>query len=52
MCCKLKLKTLNNEKRQHHFGITGNIACVLIHADALHSNTFGEGGGGKVLHEI
>ena len=30
MCCKLKLKT---------FGITGNVACVLIHAFALHSDT-------------
>ena len=27
------------EKRQHHFGITGNVTRVLIHAFALHSNT-------------
>ena len=27
------------EKRQHRFGITGNVACVLIHAFALHSDT-------------
>ena len=28
------------EKQQHCFGITGNVACVLIHAFALHSDTF------------
>ena len=50
MCCKLKLKTLNNRKWQHRFGITGNIACVPIHAFALHSDTrfFSS----EVLHEI
>ena len=39
MCCKLELKTLNNWKRQHRFGITGNVMCVAIHAFALHSDT-------------
>ena len=45
MCCKLELKTLNNwklwttEKWQHHFRITRNVACVPIHAFALHSDT-------------
>ena len=38
MCCKLKLKT--TEKWQHRFGITGKVACVPIHAFALHSNTW------------
>ena len=32
-----KLRT--TEKRQHRFGITGNVACVPIHAFALHSDT-------------
>ena len=40
MCCKLELKTLNNQiNRQHRFGITGNVACVPIHVFALHSDT-------------
>ena len=45
---KWKLWTV--EKRQHRFGITGNVTCVPIHAFALHSDTcffFSE-----VLHEI
>ena len=48
MCCKLKLWT--TEKQQHRFGITGNVACVPIHAFALHSDTrfFSS----EVLHEI
>ena len=32
-------KLWTTKKRQHHFGITGNIACVPIHAFALHSDT-------------
>ena len=32
-------KLWTTEKWQHHFGITGNIVCVLIHAFALHSDT-------------
>jgi len=32
-------KLWTTEKRQHHFGITGNIVCVPIHAFALHSDT-------------
>ena len=32
-------KLWTTKKRQHCFGITGNIACVLIHAFALHSDT-------------
>ena len=32
-------KLWTTEKRQHRFGITGNVACVLIHAFALHSDT-------------
>ena len=32
-------KLWTTEKRQHRFGITGNVACVPIHAFALHSNT-------------
>ena len=39
MCCKLKLKTLNNRKTTASLGITGNVTCVLIHAFALHSDT-------------
>lgn len=40
MCCKLELKTLNNRKTTaYRFGITGNVACVPIHAFALHSDT-------------
>ena len=43
-------KLWTNEKWQHHFGITGNVACVPIHAFALHSDTrfFSS----EVLHEI
>ena len=33
-------KLWTTEKRQHRFGITGNVACVPIHAVALHSDTF------------
>ena len=46
----LNWKLWTTEKRQHRFRFTGNIACVLIHAFALHSDTrfFGS----KVLHEI
>ena len=45
-CCKL----WTTEKRQDRFGITGNVACVPIHAFALHSDTrfFSS----EVLHEI
>ena len=32
-------KLWTTEKRQHRFGITGNVACVPIHAFALHSDT-------------
>ena len=32
-------KLWTTKKRQHHFGITGNVACVPIHAFALHSDT-------------
>ena len=32
-------KLWTTEKRQHRFRITGNIACVPIHAFALHSDT-------------
>ena len=35
----LDWKLWTTEKRQHHFGITGNVACVPIHAFALHSDT-------------
>ena len=35
----LNWKLWTTEKRQHRFGITGNVACVLIHAFALHSDT-------------
>ena len=38
MCCKLELKTLNNRKTTAP-EITGNVACVPIHAFALHSDT-------------
>ena len=38
-------KLWTTEKRQHRFGITGNVACVPIHAFALHSNTHFWGGG-------
>ena len=43
-------KLWTTEKRQHRFGITRNVACVPIHAFALHSDTlffFSE-----VLHKI
>ena len=46
----LNWKLWTTEKQQHRFGITGNIACVPIHAFALHSDTrffFSE-----VLHKI
>ena len=33
-------KLWTTEKWQHRFGITGNVACVPIHAFALHSDTF------------
>ena len=39
MCCKLELKIWTTEKRQHRFGISGNVACVPIHVFALHSDT-------------
>ena len=32
-------KLWTTEKWQHRFGITGNVACVPIHAFALHSDT-------------
>ena len=32
-------KLWTTEKRQHRFGITGNVSCVPIHAFALHSDT-------------
>ena len=32
-------KLWTTEKRQHRFGISGNVACVPIHAFALHSDT-------------
>ena len=32
-------KLWTTEKQQHRFGITRNVACVLIHAFALHSKT-------------
>ena len=35
----LNWKLWTTEKRQHHFGITRNVACVPIHAFALHSDT-------------
>ena len=38
MCCKLELKTLNNRKTTAP-EITRNVACVPIHAFALHSDT-------------
>ena len=32
-------KLWTTEKRQHRFGITGNVVCIPIHAFALHSDT-------------
>ena len=43
-------KLWTTKKGQHHFGITGNVVCVPIHAFTLHSNT--RGVFSEVLHKV